>query len=405
MTLEKNNNFNLLVLGRVLTNFGDSVYSITLMYIAVSIYNLDVSSLALFGLVSFLPSMISFLFGSFIDTFNNKKMLLVLLECIHFFTLTGVLITVYYQFDYTVLLILHGVFSFANTIIYPTQSSFVPEILHNDKEEMSKSVYIMNITNNITDLSSNLIASVILIYISTTNILVLDVFVFLLSILFFLRISNKNITKNNKKAQSEELKTGVKFSFQYFWSQKVPSKIVIMEGILSGLTTMIMRIVSIYLVVINVGVEFLGVLLAFQRGSEMLGTLISSKIKMVYKNFFMVDYLVSGIAIIMIVFVDNVLFKLVLFSITFLLIGMSGTVYGKMIYAYYEPQHMAKISTVISTISSVAIVTCMAIPMVYDDIEHLLLITGLITVLFGCYLLVFDKNSAHPQKKVLSKSA
>ncbi|WP_175428239.1 MFS transporter [Bacillus solimangrovi] len=395
----------MLVFGRVLTNFGDSVYTITLMYIAVSIYELGVSSLALFGLVAFLPSLVSFLFGPFIDKFSNKKLLLIALEVLHFLTLIGVLVTVYYQLDYLFLLILHGIFSFANTLIYPTQSSFVPEILNNNKDEISKSVYIMNVTNNITNISSNFIASIILIYISVVGILAVDVFVFFLSILFFLKISNNRITMNNKKVEDTDFKSSIKYSFKYFWSQKEPSRIVVMEGILSGLTTMIMRIIGIYLVIINVGVEYLGVLLAFQRGAEMLGTLISAKINMAYKNFFMVDYLVSGISIIMIVYVENVVAKLILFSLTFLFIGMSGTVYGKMIYEYYEPQHLAKVSTVIYTISSVAIVACMVIPMVYKDIENLILITGIITVLFGLYLLLFEKTNVIAPERALSKNA
>ncbi|MDQ0175571.1 hypothetical protein [Bacillus chungangensis] len=91
----------------------------------------------------------------------------------------------------------------------------------------------------------------------------------------------------------------------------------------------------------------------------MFGTIISEKFKTAYKNFFMIDYLVTGVAIILIVFIDNLFIKLCLFAITFTLIGISGTIYGKMIYHYYDYQHLGKVSTVINTVSSIAIVSCM----------------------------------------------
>ncbi|MDD1505525.1 hypothetical protein PVA17_22660, partial [Lysinibacillus sp. CNPSo 3705] len=278
--------------------------------------------------------------------------------------------------------------------IYPTQSSFIPEILQNEKKDIEKSVYIMNITNNTVNIISNFISAIILIYMSVISILVLDIFTFLLCIALFLKITQINIdnTSINDTQQKHNYKDSILYSFKYFWKEKTPSRIVVMEGILSGLTTMVMRIVGAYLVVINIGVEYLGILLAIQRGSELIGVFLSNRIKMPFKNFFMIDYLISGTAITLIVYMDNIAIKTVLFSLAFFLIGMSGTVYGKMIYHFYDYKHLGKVSSVINTVSSVAIVACMLIPMIYDDVENLILITGVITIAFGLYLLFFNKS-------------
>jgi len=397
MTLRKNNNFIYLIFGRVITNFGDSLYTVVLAYITISLYNLGADALALFGLIAFFPSLINFAFGSFIDNCRNKKSLLITFEIVQLLSITGILCTVYFRFDMLFIFICHFIFSFANTLIYPVQSSFIPQILQYKKTDIEKSVYAMNITNNTVDIVSNFLSSIILIYMSIISILILDMFTFILCIASFLKISVKNIgytpPNNNHLQEKVNDKNDILFAFTYFWQKKTPSRIVVMEGILSGLTTMVMRIVGAYLVILNIGVEYLGVLLAIQRGSELVGVFLSNQIRMPYKNFFMIDYLVSGFAITMIAFIDSIAIKTVLFALTFVLIGMSGTVYGKMIYHFYDYQHIGKVTSVINTVSSFAIVTCLLIPIIYDDVVNLIIITGIITIMFGLYLLFFNRTN------------
>ncbi|WP_427108970.1 MFS transporter [Lysinibacillus xylanilyticus] len=396
MTLAKNKNFIYLISGRVITNFGDSLYIVALTYITISFYNFGASALATFGLIAFLPSLMNFAFGTLIDNFRNKKNLLIIFEIIQLISIIGILLTVYFRLDIILIFLLHFIFSFANTMIYPAQSSFIPEILQNKEKDIEKSVYIMNITNNTVDIISNFLSAIILIYMSIISILVLDIFTFLLCIALFLKISQKNINNtsinDNHSQKKLNYKDSILYSFKYFWKEKTPSRIVVMEGILSGLTTMVMRIVGAYLVIINIGVEYLGILLAIQGGSELIGVFLSNHIKMPFKNFFMIDYLISGTAITLIVFTDNIALKTFLFSLTFFLIGMSGTVYGKMIYHFYDYKHIGKVSSVINTVSSSAIVACMLIPMIYDDVEKLIFITGVITIVFGLYLLFFNNS-------------
>ncbi len=402
MTLRKNKNFIYFISGRVITNFGDSLYTVVLAYITISIYNLGADSLALIGLIAFLPSLINFAFGTLIDNCRNKKSLLISLEIVQLFSITGILCTVYFRLDILLIFICHFIFSFANTLIYPVQSSYIPEILRFKKTDIEKSVYVMNITNNTVDIISNFLSSVILIYISVISILLIDMFTFFLCIALFLKIYVKNIVyhpnNNNQIQDKPNFKNNILYAFKYFWKEKTPSRIVVMEGILSGLTTMVMRIVGAYLVILNIGVEYLGVLLAIQRGSELVGAFLSNRIKMPFKNFFMIDYLVSGASITLIAFIDSIAIKTALFALTFLLIGMSGTVYGKMIYHFYDFHHIGKVTSVINTVSSFAIVTCLLIPMIYDDVENLIIITGIITVTFGFYLLFFKKSNVSLEK-------
>lgn len=397
MNLAKNKNFVYLISGRVMTNFGDSLYAIVVIYITISIYNLGASSLAIFGLITFFPSLINFAFGTLIDNYKNKKNLLIYLEIIQLIAIAGILVTVYFRLNVLLIFLFHFVFAFANTIFYPVQSSILRQILNYEKKAIEKSVYVMNVTFNTVDILSNFLTSIMLIYMSVVSLLVMDLFTLLLCIVLFVRISLKNnvrSTNNNPiVSQVKELnyKEGILFSFNYFWEKKLPSRIVVMEAIRDGFITIIMRIAGIYLMVINIGIEYLGILYAIQRGSELLGVFFSNHIRISFKKFFIINYLISGLSIIGIYLVNYIILKTALFSITFILMGVSGTVYGRMIYHFYDFQHIGKISSVINTVSSLSMISCLFILMVYENVEKLILITGIITLIFSLYL-VFSKS-------------
>lgn len=74
----KNVNFKYLLLGRTMSNLGDSIY-----YIALSWYIMQVTDsglwLGVFNFAIFIPNALSFLIGPYIDKYN-KRMLLIICE-------------------------------------------------------------------------------------------------------------------------------------------------------------------------------------------------------------------------------------------------------------------------------------------------------------------------------------
>lgn len=380
------------MIGRITINIGDSLYYIVLSLAIVSIYNLGVGYLAFFGMLSFIPSVFVFLFSPYIDKIKSKKNALIYLQMVQIISVTCVLLVLTYELPVEWLFALHFLFFFVNTLIYPIQTSFVPEILDYNKDDINSSVNYMYLSKNFVDVLSNLMSSILLVYVSIYLLMRMDILLLIIGVLFFIPIKSKKHTMD-KSRDTERDETGylksLKLAFDVFSKEKVASSIIYMEGILNGLTTMIMRIAPAYLIVIDVSVEYLGLVLAFQKGSEFLGVLVSPKFKAAPLNFFMVDYLISGLSIVGIVFIDNMYIKLILFSVAFFVIGISGNVYDKMIYNSYDYNEIGKVATYIYSLTSVLILISLALPMMYDNVEVLILFTGAITTLFGVLLLIY----------------
>lgn len=282
---------------------------------------------------------------------------------------------------------LHFLFTLVNSLIYPVENGFLLSLLNQNQKLIDESVNYMYLSKNLVDVLSNFISSLLLIYISISVLLNINIFLLLVAILFFIKIKPDKQTKeiselNDKKGYIPLLVD----SYKVFNSKKIPVLIVYMEGILSGLTTMMMKIIPIYLLVIDIDVKYLGVLIACQKGSEFLGAIVSMNLKYKEINFFILDYLVSGICLFLCLLIPYIPLKLLFFSLVFFVIGISGNVYEKMIYRYYDYKDIGRVSSVIYTISSAMIVFSFLLPFIIESSIVLIKIVGGVTFLFGIIL-------------------
>ncbi|WAA10121.1 MFS transporter [Fervidibacillus albus] len=144
MHVFQNQNFILLLFGRIITNFGDSLYGVASMLL---VYEMTKSTFFT-GLATFsiaLPTAFQVLFGPFVDRFN-QRLILVLSEWIPA-VLIFIIPTMYY-FDLLniwMLLLIMAVTSFIWTIVYPTQQAVIVKIV--DRENITVANSIMNFTN------------------------------------------------------------------------------------------------------------------------------------------------------------------------------------------------------------------------------------------------------------------
>src|SRR5690625_929068 len=95
MDIVKNRNYLLVLIGRVVTNIGDSLYYVTIMWL---VYKLGGNAFytGLAGFLTLLPASLQFITGPFVDQWQVKKTLIVtqLLQ-----TLLIFLIPITYYFD------------------------------------------------------------------------------------------------------------------------------------------------------------------------------------------------------------------------------------------------------------------------------------------------------------------
>uniref|UniRef100_UPI000A84BFB9 MFS transporter n=1 Tax=Ndongobacter massiliensis TaxID=1871025 RepID=UPI000A84BFB9 len=131
----KNKDFTILLLGRLLTNFGDSIYSIAA---SLLVYELSGSVLAS-GFMLFLTSftaIIQLLFSPVLDRINMRKFLIFsqLLQAILVLALPLLLHTGKLQVVHV--MVLTPLIALVNQLVYPGQIALLPKIL--SKEELVK---------------------------------------------------------------------------------------------------------------------------------------------------------------------------------------------------------------------------------------------------------------------------
>lgn len=391
-------NFRNLILGKSFLNIGDSFYFIAISIGLVTVYNIDVSSLSLFALLGMLPKVFAFLYGSYIDNIKNKKIALITTQTTHIFVVLAIILTLYLKLDIYYIYFLNIIFSLVNTVQASLQVSFVSETLEYKEDLINKSVDIQYFTTNTLDIISNFVVSLLLGFLSYLIVLELSIPFFVFSIFFFSKIFIKKQSINNEISEeqnyeNEEQSHTTKDLLKHFRDKKKASFIVSSEAFLSGMTDMLITLIPIYLVLINIDIKWLGLVVATQRAADFLGAMVAPYVKMKIDKFFMLDYILTGTMFVLIFILDNIYLKLILFFFSFLIIGISGNFFEKMIYKYYDYNKLAGIHTVVTTLYSFFGIIFLLIPMIYSNIVVLGITFNVITVLFGLILLFFKKEN------------
>lgn len=391
-------NFRNLILGKSFLNIGDSFYFIAISIGLVTVYNIDVSSLSLFALLGMLPKVFAFLYGSYIDNIKNKKIALITTQTAHIFVVLAIILTLYLKLDIYYIYFLNIIFSLVNTVQASLQVSFVSETLEYKEDLINKSVDIQYFTTNTLDIISNFVVSLLLGFLSYLIVLELSIPFFVFSIFFFSKIFIKKQSINNEISEeqnyeNEEQSHTTKDLLNHFRDKKKASFIVSSEAFLSGMTDMLITLIPIYLVLINIDIKWLGLVVATQRAADFLGAMVAPYVKMKIDKFFMLDYILTGTMFVLIFILDNIYLKFILFFFSFLIIGISGNFFEKMIYKYYDYNKLAGIHTVVTTLYSFFGIIFLLIPMIYSNIVVLGITFNVITVLFGLILLFFKKEN------------
>jgi len=217
MGIFRNLNFTLMFIGRILTNIGDSLYSVAAMWL---VYNLGGSTLytGLAGFLSILPRIIQLFSGPFIDRIPLRGMM------VYTHLLSALLLLVVpvaYYFDFlTVGLVLTvtPILSTLNMWFYPAQMSALPKIL--DKEQLTQGNSLFSIAYQGIGVACNAISGVLIVVLGAVSLYLWNSLGFFIGALLFMRIrimttpvdsSNKdNSIPNNDSTQPKSRKNPMK---------------------------------------------------------------------------------------------------------------------------------------------------------------------------------------------------
>lgn len=390
-------NFINLILGRSVLNIADSFYMVAVTIALVEVYNIEASTLTSFALIGMIPSLVAFSYSYFFNKIKNTKFWILCFQIMHIILVSLLIIALVNKAHIAFIFIYNFLFNLVNCVLTSLNVKVTPEVLDNDNNLIKKSVDIQYFTSNSLDILSNFVASLLLGFITYLSLMQLSIPIFLAGVYFFTKLNlNKNIQTFEETEETEEVvEASIVGNIKTLFSRNAASKIIVIEAFLSGATDLLLKLLPLYLISINIDVKWLALVLSVWRGADLVGAMVAPFVKVPSKNFFYMDYLISGTSFLLVFIIDNSYLKLLFFFITFVVIGVSGNFFEKMIYDDYEGEDFGAIHTIITSFYSVFGVLFLLIPFVYDNIKVLGVSLNILTIMFGLgifVLLKFEKR-------------
>ena len=207
----KNKNFSLLLFGRLITNFGDSIYSIaTLTLIYTLTKSTFYSGITLF-LISF-TAILQIFISPIINKFNVKRFLIIsqLLQAIILLVITYLIYV--NKLQITMLIIFIVCISFINQIVYPIQLALLPKIVK--QEDLVKANSLFSIAYQGSDALFNSIGGYIISIFGTIFAFIINSITFFINSTLFIFLSD-DLSKNENTNTIQEnniskLSSGIK---------------------------------------------------------------------------------------------------------------------------------------------------------------------------------------------------
>lgn len=265
----KNKNFSILLFGRLITNFGDSIYSIaTLTLIYALTKSTFYSGITLF-LISF-TAILQIFISPIISKFDVKKFLIIsqLLQAIILLVITYLIFID--KLHITTLIIFIVCISFINQIVYPIQLSLLPKIVK--QQELVKANSLFSIAYQGSDALFNSIGGFIITVFGTIFAFIINSFTFFVNSILFIFLSS-DLSKNEKTTNSTQenylskLSSGIKI-----WNKPLLKPLLIGIIIINFSTSSLLTVLPEY----SETSYFYGILLSASGLGILIGAFLSN---------------------------------------------------------------------------------------------------------------------------------
>ena len=262
----KNKNFSILLFGRLITNFGDSIYSIaTLTLIYTLTKSTFYSGITLF-LISF-TAILQIFVSPLISKFNVKRFLIIsqLLQAIILLVITYLIYV--NKLQITTLIIFIVCISFINQIVYPIQLALLPKIVK--QEDLVKANSLFSIAYQSSDALFNSIGGFIITAFGTIYAFIINSITFFINSFIFVFLSN-NLSKNTNTIQESyfsKLSSGMKI-----WSTPLLKPLLIGIIIINFSTSSLLTLLPEY----SETSYFYGILLSAAGLGILIGAFLSN---------------------------------------------------------------------------------------------------------------------------------
>lgn len=265
----KNKNFSILLFGRLITNFGDSIYSIATLTLIYSLTKSTFYSGITLFLISF-TAILQIFISPIISKFDVKKFLIIsqLLQAIILLFITYLIFID--KLHITTLIIFIVCISFINQIVYPIQLGLLPKIVK--QQELVKANSLFSIAYQGSDALFNSIGGfIIAIFGSIYPFIINSLTFFINSVLFIFLSSNLSNNENTNTVQENylsKLSSGIKI-----WNTPLLKPLLIGIIIINFSTSSLLTILPEY----SETSYFYGILLSASGLGILIGAFLSNK--------------------------------------------------------------------------------------------------------------------------------
>lgn len=321
----KNKNFSILLFGRLITNFGDSIYSIATLTLIYSLTKSTFYSGITLFLISF-TAILQIFISPIISKFDVKKFLIIsqLLQAIILLFITYLIFID--KLHITTLIIFIVCISFINQIVYPIQLGLLPKIVK--QQELVKANSLFSIAYQGSDALFNSIGGfIITIFGSIYAFIINSLTFFINSVLFIFLSSDLSSNENTNTIQENylsKLSSGIKI-----WNTPLLKPLLIGIIIINFSTSSLLTVLPEY----SETSYFYGILLSASGLGILIGAFLSNtqilkniRLSILYTTFTLGIALSWGaLSILNNNSITNKIINFLLFLIGWILIGILNT--------------------------------------------------------------------------------
>ena len=266
----KNKNFSILLFGRLITNFGDSIYSIATLSLIYSLTKSTFYSGITLFLISF-TAILQIFISPIISKFDVKKFLIIsqLIQAIILLVITYLIFI--NKLHITTLIIFIVCISFINQIVYPIQLGLLPKIVK--QQELVKANSLFSIAYQGSDALFNSIGGFIITVFGTIFAFIINSLSFFINSILFIFLSS-DLSKNEKTTNTTQenylskLSSGIKI-----WNKPLLKPLLIGIIIINFSTSSLLTILPEY----SETSYFYGILLSASGLGILIGAFLSNK--------------------------------------------------------------------------------------------------------------------------------
>jgi MFS family permease len=184
-TVLRNRDFRSLVVGRLVTNAGDSLYSVAAMWLVWELtYSPGMTALA--GFLTRLPSVLQMFAGPLVDRWSLRRVL-VWTQLVQAVLVLAVPAAWYLDgLTVEVVLVVMPLLSLCNQLVYPAQAALVPRLV--EKAELVSANSALALAYQSADLVFNALAGILVAAVGAVALYLVDSVTFVVAALLFLSI-------------------------------------------------------------------------------------------------------------------------------------------------------------------------------------------------------------------------